>query len=111
MSEQEQKLIREQVALFRYGLIGDLVHRDPNAPGLYEMLRKKAEQTYTIPGSHHDHVAAETIRDWLKAYRKGGFEALVPKPRCDLGTARVLSQDIIDLLVSIKCTRPRPFSA
>lgn len=106
MSEQDLNLIREQVALFRYGLIGDLVHRDPNAPGLYALLRKKAEQSYSIPGSRHQRVAAETIRDWLKAYRKGGFEALLPRPRCDLGSARVLPQDIIDVLVSIKEDHP-----
>ena len=29
--------------------------------------------------------AAETLRDWLYAYRRGGFEALKPRPRADLG--------------------------
>ena len=33
-----------------------------------------------IPGTLRTSVAAETLRDWLHAYRCGGFDALLPKP-------------------------------
>ena len=35
-------------------------------------LRDKASQPYTIPGSDRTHVAAETIRGWIRLYRYGG---------------------------------------
>lgn len=66
---------RQTVALFRYGLIAEFVHLPPNSPGLYAKLRQKAEQSYAIPGSTRTRVALETLRDWLKRYRRGGFDA------------------------------------
>jgi transposase InsO family protein len=97
---------REQVALFRYGLIADLLHLEPGE-GLYEKLEEKAARSYAIPGATRTRVAAETIRGWLSQYRKGGFESLVPKPRKDVGSARILPQEVVDLLVSLKEDGPR----
>lgn len=97
---------REQIALFRYGLIADLIHRPEGAKGLYPLLREKAAKTYEIPGSRRGHVAAETIRDWLAAYRRGGFDALRPKPRRDQGRARAIPQEVADLLCHIKDDTP-----
>lgn len=103
MSDKEEvmKERMERVALFRYGLIGDLVHLPPGSRGLYERLREKAEVDYAIPGSTRVRVAPETIRDWLKRYRKGGFEALRPKLRSDQGGSR-LPREVADLLLTIK---------
>ena len=84
---------REQTALFRYGLIADLVHRPPAEKGLYPLLREKAERVYEIPGSLRTRVAADTIRDWLSAYRRGGFDALRPQVRRDQGRARAIPQE------------------
>ena len=54
---------RHEVALFRYGLIADLVHLPPGTKGLYRRLEEKADQDYHIPGTTRTHVAAETLRD------------------------------------------------
>ncbi|MGH9462375.1 MAG: DDE-type integrase/transposase/recombinase [Vicinamibacteria bacterium] len=97
---------RQQIALFRYGLIADLVHRRERERGLYVLLREKAARSYEIPGSRRTRVAVETLRDWLGAYRRGGFEALYPKPRRDQGRARAIPQEVADLLCSIKEERP-----
>ena len=47
-------------------------------------------------------MAAETLRGWLADYREGGFDALLPKPRADIGTARHIPQAVTDLLVALK---------
>lgn len=96
----------EEVALFRFGVIGDLVHLPPGAKGLYARLKEKAAIDYRIPGSTRVRVAEETIRDWLKAYRKGGLDALAPKARVDHGQSRALPREVADLLVSIKDEKP-----
>ena len=98
--------IREQIALFRYGLIADLLHREERARGLYPLLREKAERVYEIPGSRRCHVAAETIRDWLADYRRGGFDALRPQVRRDQGHARAIPQEIADRLCQLKDETP-----
>jgi transposase InsO family protein len=96
----------EEVALFRFGVIGDLVHLEPGAKGLYERLREKAAIDYKIPGSLRVRVAEETIRGWLRGYRVGGFDALRPKVRNDHGQSHALPNEVSDLLASIKEEKP-----
>jgi transposase InsO family protein len=97
----------QAVALFRYGLIADLVRLEPGSKGLYALIEHKASESYTIPGSPRTRVAAETIRDWLKLYRRGGFDALLPKPRTDRGQPRSLPPEVVDVLLEIKEGNPK----
>ena len=90
------------VALFRYGLIADLALLPPGSKGLYAQIAQKAANEYTIPGTTRTRVAAETIRDWLKRYRRGGFDALLPKARADRGQSRSLPAQVADALLEIK---------
>ncbi len=92
----------EEVALFRFGVIGDLVHLPPGAKGLYERFKEKADIDYRIPGSPRVRVAPETIRSWLRAYRKGGLDALHPRVRADHGQSHALPREVSDLLIAIK---------
>ncbi len=106
MAQEEETKRLENIALFRYGVIADLVHLAPGTKGLYGQLAAKAAKDYEIPGTARTRVAEETIRDWLKAYRKGGFDALKPRPRSDAGQSRALPQEVRDVLVSIKDNNP-----
>jgi putative transposase len=98
---------RQAVALFRYGLIADLAQLPPGTKGLYALIQAKAERDYVIPGSTRTRVAPETIRDWLGHYRRGGFEALLPKPRADRGRPRTLPPQVVDVLLGIKEGNPK----
>ena len=93
---------RREIALFRYGVIADLVHLEPHHRGLYALLTKKADSEYTIPGSLRRHVAPETMRGWLRAYRRGGYDALVPRVRADQGGVRSIPACVVDLLCQLK---------
>jgi putative transposase len=49
--------LAQQVALFRYGLIAELVRLPPGTPGLYRRLEALAAQDYQIhphPGGRRD---------------------------------------------------------
>ncbi|HXK11617.1 MAG TPA: DDE-type integrase/transposase/recombinase [Vicinamibacteria bacterium] len=96
----------DEVALFRFGVIGDLVHLAPGTKGLYDRLREKAAIDYKIPGSLRTRVAEETIRGWLRRYRKGDLDALRPRVRADQGQSHALPREVVDLLVSIKDDKP-----
>ena len=98
--------LRREVELFRYGLIADLAHLAPGTPGIREQLRAKAEPQYTIPGTLRTRVAAETLRDWLQHYRRGGFDALYPKRRADLGRPTRLPPQAAELLIALKTEHP-----
>jgi len=97
---------RQDIALFRYGVIAELVQWPEDAKGLYAAIQAKAERDDTIPGSQRTRVAAETIRDWLKRYRRGGFEALLPKPRADRGQSRRLPAAVVEALLAAKEAKP-----
>jgi transposase InsO family protein len=97
---------RQAIALFRYGLIADLIHLPAGSRGLYARLREKAAADYSIPGSKRIRVAPETLRHWLKDWRRGGFDALLPKGRTDQGRSRALPQTVADALMSLKEEQP-----
>jgi len=97
---------RQALALFRYGLIAEFIQLPAGTRGLYARLRDKARADYTIPGSTRTRVAVETLRHWLKDYRRGGFDALLPKGRTDRGRLRVIPQAVADALMSMKEEQP-----
>ncbi len=72
---------RRDVALFRYSLV-----RAPADPALSHaergaMVRALSEMEHVTPDGRRVGVARSTLDEWIRAYRAGGFEALVPKPR------------------------------
>jgi transposase InsO family protein len=97
---------RQALALFRYGLIAEFIQLPAGSRGLYARLREKARADYTIPGSTRIRVAPETLRHWLKDYRRGGFDALLPKGRADCGHSRALPQAVADALLTMKDEQP-----
>ena len=98
--------LRKAVALFRYGLIADVLRVPLGSREIRRALHEKAQRTYTIPGTRRTRVAVETMRDWLSLYRTGGFEALYPKTRADRGQPRRLPPEVAELLVSLKTEQP-----
>ena len=96
----------QAIALFRYGLIAEFLHLPAGKPGLYARLREKAGIDYAIPGSTRTRVAPETLRHWIKDYRRSGFDALLPKARADRGQSRALPQALADALLSLKEEQP-----
>ena len=104
--EQQDAERRKAVALFRYGVIADLVHAEPGQRGLYAKMRAKSAQEWDIPGTLRRKVQVETMRGWLADYRRAGFDALMPKVRSDAGAARAIPQPIADLLCETKEQHP-----
>jgi len=96
----------ETVALFRYGLIADLRDVRPGDRSLHARLEDKADREYDIPGTTRRRVAAGTLREWLYAYRRGGFDALKPRLRRDVGRARALPPPVADALCTLKEEAP-----
>jgi len=99
--------LREQMALFRYGVISDLVSR-PLAPGEKErLLRSLSEREWTLPGASQTRIGRSTVRDWLGLYEAMGFEGLKPRPRSDRGTSRAIPEPVQDLLLAMRRERPK----
>ena len=98
--------LRQRVAVFRYGVIAEIVQQPAGTPGLHAMMVEKAQREYEIPGSRRQRIATETIRGWVRDYRRGGFDALKPRPRADIGSSRSIPATVVDLLCETKEDRP-----
>ena len=72
---------RRDIGLFRYSL-----SREPADPVLSkaergQLVRALAEQDHLGPDGTYIRVGRSTLDRWIRAWRGGGFEALVPAPR------------------------------
>lgn len=82
-------------ALWRYGLISELLHGCSIGLTLSERLKMAADRTWNRPPRKGGpmmgttRIKADTLRHWIYRYRKGGIKALEDRPRKDKGESDV----------------------
>ncbi len=92
-----------QIALFRYRLIQQVIDRDVSTRQRGRILRQIAAQTHLSPGGTMMRVSRKTLDRWLRHWRMGGFEALLPAARqVDPRT----SAGLLELAVALKKENP-----
>jgi len=94
------------IALFRYGLIAQLVHTPPASGQQEQLLREIAARTYTIPGSTRTRVSLTTLRRYLKTYVAQGFDALRPVARADTGASRAIAPEVLTQAIALREEQP-----
>lgn len=77
------------LALWRYGIIAPLLHRNDDSPPLYRSICILAERSYFTPDGREKYLSADTLRLWLWRYRKMGVAGLQNKVRKDRGGSQV----------------------
>ena len=85
-AEQEQETARRvrarEVGLFRYGLIQDALDPGLSTKQRGRLVRAVAARIHPGPFSPEPvRVSRASLDRWIRAYRAGGFAALVPLPR------------------------------
>ena len=98
--------LREKIALFRYGVIAEMVGRTPAPREKEKLLCAIAGKEWTIPGSSRTRIGRTTVRDWLVLYQTHGFEGLKPGPRADAGQSRAIPEEAQELLLKLRAERP-----
>jgi transposase InsO family protein len=81
MGEQEKQ--PEDMALWRFGIISPLLHRQPDGLPLGVEIQNLADQTFFTPQGKEKRLSPETIRSWLYRYRSLGLNGLCNKVRRD----------------------------
>ena len=95
------------VALFRYSVLGALVSRGRLERGeLKATIRELAARDYDIPGSRNSRLSEKTIEAWYYAWRRGGIDALTPRPRVDRGQSK-LPPEVQAAILAAKRENPR----
>ena len=97
---------RNQEALFRHAILGDVLSRNPRRGQLRPALKQLAQQTYQDRHGRSRRVVYKTLEEWHYKYRTGGFEALKPRPRKDRNRSRVLTEDLQQLILDMKREDP-----
>jgi transposase InsO family protein len=95
------------IALFRLSVLGPLASREQFEHGeLKRLLTELAAQTYFTPGERRVRLTQKTIERWYYAWKAGGIDALVPKPRKDRGVSK-LSPEHQAAIVEAKHANPK----
>lgn len=94
-----------QKALFRYQIISGYLAADPARGKRRQILEQLAGKSWMLQSGETATVKAETLRYWLRLYRRGGFEALKDKPRSDQGI-RAIPKELIDQACKLKLQVP-----
>ena len=96
----------EKIALFRYALVAPLVLEVLPRGELTRRAEEIAARKYEIPYSERTSLSVDTLLDWALRYRRGGFPALAPQPRCDRGQSRVVPPQLAELIERLKRENP-----
>jgi transposase InsO family protein len=95
---------REKIALFRYGLISPILNGQ--VKNQKEYLQKQAAKIHNVPYYGSKEYVPKTIYGWLRAYRRGGFDALKPKHRSDRGRSRKITGQLKNRLLKLRENNP-----
>ena len=91
------------VALFRYSLIREAADPELTRAERGRLVRALAARDHTGPGGEQVRVARNTVDRWIRAWRTGGFDALVPAARA---AGPVTPTAVLDLAVKLKQEAP-----
>lgn len=98
MDDDEQ---RHQMALCRYQAISAYLALDPPRGQRRQMLEQLAKRSWPGPDAEPLRVSAETLRSWIRRYRRRGLTGLMDKPRPQRGV-QALSPEQVETVIALK---------
>ena len=99
---------RREIGLFRYALIRDVADPGLSKAERGRLARALTEREHVGPDGQLVRISRTTLGRWIRNYRRGGFEALVPRPRV---VAPRTSAELLELAFRIKRERPERTAA
>jgi putative transposase len=102
----------EAVAVFRGQVIGSLVHRTLTRGQLRAALVELSQQRFRPPGSQVLRgFSVPTLERWYYRWKRGGLEALEPRPRKDRGLGQALDEPVRQLVLDVRREHPSASAA
>ena len=71
----------QEIGLFRWRIVSEAADTSRSPRERDVLVRSLAAREYLGPDGRWVRVSRNTVDRWVRAYREGGFEALVPGPR------------------------------
>ena len=101
MRNREVEDPRLSKALARYEVVGRYLAAKPKRGIKKKLMEELAAETWVGEDGVLFKVEAETIRAWVRRYRRGGLQGLMDKEHTNRGT-RVLTEDQCALICTLK---------
>lgn len=102
----------QEIALMRYSVISPLISGLQDNYSSHEAFFRDASAKGIIaPDGTKKHYAPTTIKKWYNHYNQGGFDALIPSSRADLGKPRKLDDELQEQIKYLKSNYPRMSAA
>jgi putative transposase len=93
----------QEIGLFRYQLIRDAADGAHSTKERGKIVRELASAEHTDPFGRRVRISRQTIDRWIRDWRAGGFDALVPSPRqCTPRTPA----EVLELAVALRRENP-----
>jgi putative transposase len=105
LEEHKRRERAQAIGLFRYQLICPALDEGLSTKQRGRLVREIAAGTHTDPFGNRVRISRETLDRWIRRYRAGGFEALVPAPR---RLAARTDAQVLELAASLKRENPHP---
>jgi putative transposase len=99
---------RRDIALFRYSLIREAADAELTKRERGRLVRRLARRTHVAPDGRRVRIGRSTLDRWIRAYRAGGYDALVPDPRVGVP---LTAPEILDAAVTLKREEPKRTAA
>jgi putative transposase len=107
--EEDSKRTRARaVGLFRYQLIREAADAAHSTRERGAVVRAIAAAEHTDPFGRRVRISRQTVDRWIRDWRSGGFDALVPSPR---QTSQRTPAEVLDLAVALKRENPQRAAA
>jgi putative transposase len=101
--QADRRLRAQEVGLFRYGLIADALDPGLTTKQRGRLVRETAGRVHAGPMWTPTRVSRASLDRWIRAYRAGGFQALVPAARRPVPQTPA---EILELAVALKKEAP-----
>lgn len=97
---------RQDIMLFRYGVIAPLLNVDLKPGEQFALIQELSKKSYHIPNTDRTMLSSRSIERYLETFRKEGLDGLKPKNREDLGTVRVIPEEILSIAKQLRIELP-----
>lgn len=97
--------LKNEIALFRYGLIAPIITSSYTEKSQTEYFKNAASKKYIVNGKE-EQFSWQTIKYWYEKYLKDGYNALIPKTRNDCHSSRKLNNEVQEKIKEMKNSYP-----
>jgi len=100
--ETDSAQMKKQIGLFKFSLIAPVVNNCYAFRSKMEYFRDVASKEYILPNGKTATFAEGTVKAWYTDYISGGFDALIPKFRDDIGVSRSINESTQKEIIALK---------